>query len=303
MAQRKIPVILDTDIGTDIDDTWALIQLLNTPELDPRLILTAIGDTRYRAKLTAKLLETAGRTDIPIGVGIYQDGGHLNFQEPWLDGFELSNYKGTIFDDGLQAMIRIIMDSDEPITLISIAAVTNIARALEIEPGIAGKCRFVGMHGSLRFGYAGQPGAIPEANVRGNIPGLRKVFSAPWLEKIITPLDTCGVVVLSDERYQRVFKPELPIIKALMENNKMFSENVTWMKVDYAHERSTTLFDMVAVYLALSQRELINFENMRISVTDDRMTVLDPNGYELQVAISWKDLDSFLDYLVERLLT
>lgn len=79
---NKIPVILDTDIGTDIDDTWALAMLLNCPELEPRLINTVSGDTPYRAHLTAKFLQAAGRTDIPIGIGIGNPAGSLNFQAP-----------------------------------------------------------------------------------------------------------------------------------------------------------------------------------------------------------------------------
>jgi len=67
---KKIPVILDTDIGFDIDDLWALVMILKSPELDIKLITTDTGDTYYRAKLVAKTLEIANRTDIPIGVGI-----------------------------------------------------------------------------------------------------------------------------------------------------------------------------------------------------------------------------------------
>ena len=66
----KIPVILDTDIGSDIDDTWALGLLLKSPEVDLRLAVSATGDTRYRARLLAKMLQTAGRSDVPVGVGL-----------------------------------------------------------------------------------------------------------------------------------------------------------------------------------------------------------------------------------------
>ena len=55
-SERKlmaIPVILDTDIGLDVDDVWALVFLLRCPELDVKLITTATGDTRYRARLVA----------------------------------------------------------------------------------------------------------------------------------------------------------------------------------------------------------------------------------------------------------
>ena len=65
----KTPVILDTDIGDDIDDTWALAMLLRSPELDPKLITTTYGKAEYRAKLIAKFLSTVGRTDIAVGLG------------------------------------------------------------------------------------------------------------------------------------------------------------------------------------------------------------------------------------------
>mgnify|MGYP000933625237 CR=1 FL=1 len=107
MQTKPIPVILDTDIGTDIDDTWALAMLLNCPELDPRLITTVSGDTTYRAHLAAKFLQVAGRADIPIGIGIGHPEGSLNFQQPWLDGFDLDSYPGTIYQDGIQAMLDV----------------------------------------------------------------------------------------------------------------------------------------------------------------------------------------------------
>ena len=64
-----IPVILDTDIGLDVDDIWALAHLLNCPELDVKLITTCTGDTAYRAALVAKMLELAGRTSKYSTVG------------------------------------------------------------------------------------------------------------------------------------------------------------------------------------------------------------------------------------------
>ena len=56
----RIPVILDTDIGDDIDDTWALVLLLKSPELDLKLVVGDQGKPLYRARLIAKLLQVAG---------------------------------------------------------------------------------------------------------------------------------------------------------------------------------------------------------------------------------------------------
>ncbi|MBM4043175.1 MAG: hypothetical protein FJ290_32205, partial [Planctomycetes bacterium] len=82
-AAGRIPVILDTDIGGDIDDTWALALLLKCPELDLKMVVTDTGDTVYRAKIAAKLLEVAKRTDVQVAIGIKQKG-HGKPQGPWV---------------------------------------------------------------------------------------------------------------------------------------------------------------------------------------------------------------------------
>src|SRR5680860_421880 len=91
----RIPVILDTDIGSDIDDTWALAMLLRCPEVDVRLVVSDTGNTEYRARIIARLLEVSERTDIPVGVGIRQTE-ETGPQLPWVDGYELSSYPGAI---------------------------------------------------------------------------------------------------------------------------------------------------------------------------------------------------------------
>ena len=116
---RKVPVILDTDIGFDIDDVWALVMMLKSPELDIKLITTDTGNTIYRAKLVARLLEIAGRTDIPIGIGIPLLQQHENHGD-WLADYDFDNYPGTIIEDGVGALVDTIMHSPEPITLVCI---------------------------------------------------------------------------------------------------------------------------------------------------------------------------------------
>ncbi|MEN2985036.1 MAG: nucleoside hydrolase [Dictyoglomaceae bacterium] len=296
---RKIPVILDTDIGTDIDDTWALIMLLNSSELDVKLITTVSGNTYYRAKIVAKFLEIAERTDIPIGIGIGNPKDSLNLQEPWIKDYKLDKYEGKLYDNGIDAIINTVKNSKEPITIISIGVATNIAKALEISPEIAKNSRFVGMHGSIYKGYGGKEGRDPEANVRYDVPSIRKVFSTNFLEKIITPLDTCGIVKLEGERYKKILNSENPLLKALIENYKIWSELVPWTKVDYKVE-SSTLFDTVAIYLAYS-RDFVEVENIKIKVTDDGFTVPDSEGDEINIAVRWKNYEGFLDHLLERL--
>ncbi len=69
----KIPVIFDTYICDDIDDTWALAMLLQSPEFDVKLITTAVRNTPSKAKVVAKFLEAVGRTDTAIGFAPHQN--------------------------------------------------------------------------------------------------------------------------------------------------------------------------------------------------------------------------------------
>ena len=198
----KIAVILDTDICDDIDDTWALAMLLQSPEFDIKLITTAVGDTTARTKVVAKILQTAGRTDIPIGTGIAigdMKKGHK--QDGWVKDFDLSKYPGKIYPDGVQAMIDTIMNSPEPITLIAIGPLPNVAAALEREPNIAKKARFVGMHGSIRWSFSNKSKPQQEYNVVSFIKASQTVFTADW-DMTITPLDTCGMVIAARGQIQ-----------------------------------------------------------------------------------------------------
>jgi inosine-uridine nucleoside N-ribohydrolase len=137
--------------------------------------------------------------------------------------------------------------------------------------------------------------------VREDINAARKLFAAPWQDIVITPLDTCDQVILRDEPYQRIVASQDPLLRAVMENYRIWSELVSWMTVDFFEQRSSTLFDTVAVYLAYRQDHL-NIEPVRLRVTDTGMTVRDATGDLLHVAMSWRDLDAFKAHLVARLL-
>jgi len=308
---QKIPVIFDTDICDDIDDTWALALLLQSPEFDVKLITTAVGNTQSKAKTVTKFLQTVGRTDIPIGIGVQQHEGHHR-QDAWAKDYELSSYPGKIYDDGVQALIDTIMKSRKPIKLIATGPLPNIAAALEREPKIAKKAEFVGMHGSVRRGYGNDPTPSAEYNVKAFVKEAQKVFTAPW-EMTITPLDTCGIIQLKDQKYQKMLRNNSTLTNALIENYRawyrqgILNENKDLSEADLnkrvartLNSSSSTLFDTVAIYLAMST-ELVKMEKLPIIVTDDGFTRIDENGKKINCATEWKDLGAFEDLMVDRL--
>jgi inosine-uridine nucleoside N-ribohydrolase len=212
--RKPIPVILDTDIGGDIDDSWALAMLLNSPELKVELITTATDNTDHRTAITAKMLAAARRFDVPIGTGIKKNGNPVQVS-PWIADFDVCSYKGNIYPDGVDAMVRTIMDAKETITLISIGPLTNVAAALTKEPRIAQRARFVGMQGSIEKHHGDTDGAIAEYNIVRDLEAAKAVFGASW-DMTITPLDTCGNVILEGEFYRRVVASQAPLTKALI---------------------------------------------------------------------------------------
>ena len=189
-----IPLILDTDIGDDIDDTWALAMLLGCPQVDLKLIVTASDDTPARTRLAAKILERLGRTDVPVATGVKTSDNPQN-QTLWLGDYDLDQYPGVLIEDGVQAIVDMINASEEPMTLLVIGPQTNIKAALERDPAIACKCRVVTMAGSVYVGYDGQGDPAAEWNVLKDIPAAKALFAAPW-DITMAPLDVCGTLRL-----------------------------------------------------------------------------------------------------------
>jgi len=303
---HRIPVILQTDIGTDIDDTWALAYLLRCPELDLKLVLTDTGDTRYRAKIVARLLEAAGRTDVPVGIGHMGTMSEAERNlDPWVRDYDLAKYPGKVDDDGIGALIDLVMHSPEPVTIIALGPVPSLALAVQREPAIAARCRFVGMHGSFDLGYGDQPPASAESNVKVDPAALRTVLSAPWRDVLLTPLDTCGSVQLGGADYRRVWcNTDDPLIRAVIESYCVFAPRVSWMKCDFFAQHSTTLFDCVAVYLAYAE-DLVTTERVRFEITDDGFTRRGSGAGSVsaRVALHWKDRAAFEHLLAGRLVT
>jgi inosine-uridine nucleoside N-ribohydrolase len=301
MNQARIPVILDTDIGGDIDDTWALAMLLKHPALETKLVVGDTGDPAYRAALIAKFLDRAGRTDVPVGIGPDEGRALPKRQTGWVGDYTAADYPGTVHEDGIQAIIDTIRQSPTPVTIVCIGPVPNIELVLQRAPDVVQNARFVGMHGSIRLGHNNNPVPVAETNVVRNPQSLARVLEAPWLAKTITPLDTCGTVRLGGDNYQRLFEHmDDPILAALFENYRCWASVHEAVRIN-PNERSSVLFDTVAVHLAASH-EFLNVEPMGVRVTDDGFTVLDDDAPSVDVAISWQDQMAFHRHLVDLLV-
>jgi inosine-uridine nucleoside N-ribohydrolase len=170
-----VPVILDTDIGVDIDDHFAVALLLGSPEFDIRLITVSSGDIEHRADLLTQLLVEAGRTDVPIALGLPSPqplGLPVHIMPVSGSRYRWRDYPGPTSLDGAGEIVRVVTSSADPVTIISICQMTTIAAALERDPGIVANSRIVSMSACL----------VPQrdANAACDAEAYRRVLASGW---------------------------------------------------------------------------------------------------------------------------
>jgi inosine-uridine nucleoside N-ribohydrolase len=134
---RKHNVLIDTDIGDDIDDAMALALALCSPEIELLGVTTVSGDTQKRAHLAAHILEVFRRKQIPVAAGQQMP---LLFRQrpsgvpqaaildPCTSRDMLSQFSAPEF------IIHTALANHGNITLFCLGPLTNIATALMIEP-------------------------------------------------------------------------------------------------------------------------------------------------------------------------
>jgi len=281
----SIPVIIDTDIGGDIDDSWALALALQTPIIDLKLILTANNDTTGRAQIVAKYLTIVGRDNIPIGIGVPTQDPGVGPLYGWASSYDLQQYKGGVSVDGVGAAIQIIRNSPEPVTLLAIAPVANFKAILTRAPELSSKIIIKAMSGSYKECYGEQPVRCPEYNVHANVSASQAFYSAVWNTPLTTsPIDIGITAFITGNDYQKLLSSTNIVVSTLIECYTYWSKNCNCGDPKVA---STTLWDPTAAYMIFSNSSLFVFENVNVVINSIGETVIDTNGRPVNVASSW----------------
>lgn len=141
----KIKMILDTDIGDDIDDAFALAFSLNHKHLDLVGVTTVFKNTKARAHQVSKLLHELGRIDIPICAGEstpFKEPIHY-FEKDQLDSNGIvmpcqyeASYQNYPFSNepAVDFIIRKAHELKGELVIVPIGPLTNIGRAIQKDP-------------------------------------------------------------------------------------------------------------------------------------------------------------------------
>ncbi len=320
LAAEPQLVILDTDIGDDIDDAFALALVLKSPELKLVGITTAYGDTELRAKLVNRYLGSVVHSDIIVvpGVPTAHDNAFTQaaYARQTCSGAASSCYGAASIlltpedaahwkrvteqqknHDAAGFLFDQIRAHPGEITLIAIGPLTNVEAAIERDPATFRQLkRVVLMGGSVYRGYndwktgAQQPPSS-EWNVRCDPAGLRALL-AVGVPVFMMPLDSTRIRLETKER-EAIFSHGSPLTDQL---TLLYHQ---WMGGNPDHPVAPTLFDPVAVTYAF-RPDLCPATPMRLEV-DDKGFTRPVEGAPNALVCLKSDETGFLELLVGRI--
>ena len=210
----RTKIVLDTDIGTDIDDAWALGYALKSPSFELLGVTISDGDTAQRARLACKLLHRLGRTDVPVAVGRATPAvppGRIDYQFAWAEDFR--EY-APITTPAVEFLAETIRRHPNEVTLVAVGPLHNMGDLVRLHPDVVPLVkRVVLMSGSVGAN-AFSAVAVPEWNVKLAIPEAQAVYAAAWPVTIV-PLDSTTYVRLEDAERETLRRAGTPLVIAL----------------------------------------------------------------------------------------
>lgn len=305
------PLFFDHDGG--IDDYLSLLLLLGYPDIEILGISVTPADCFAEAAVpaTRRILDLAGRGDITTAEGTLD--GPNPFPDDWrldsfkIEAFPILNQTGRVTAplakvSGQQYLLDTIRDHPEPVTLLMTGPLTNLAWALDQDPGLEGNiAELVWMGGALDVpGNVNEPGhdGTAEWNVYWDPPAARRVWES-GLDITIFPLDATNIVPVTDEFLRRIgLQYGYPLSRAAGNMWALTAGHVLRTGEEYYFWDTLT-----TSYLAVP--ELCEFRTVRCDVIDrgpsSGRTLRTDGGRPVKAAVGLTDPAAFYDHVLDTL--
>ena len=286
-AQNAEKVIIDTDIGDDIDDAFALALAVKSPELQILGVTTTFGDTQARARIADRFLAEVGRADIPVRAGKPTATTNPMSQRRYAEG----RYFAAAHGDAVEFLLDQIRRYPGEITLIAIGPLMNVGAAIDRDPATFRKLkRVVIMGGSIRRGYGdlGYTPPVPamaEWNIMNDIGSSQKLF-ASGVPLYVMPLDSTQLK-LDEVKRDFLFSQGTPVTDALTVLYHLWGQ------------QTPTLFDPMTVAFVLKP-ELCPVQAMHVRVDEKGFTREEAGEANAQVCLE-SDPERFFRFVLPRL--
>jgi purine nucleosidase len=233
----KMKVLFDTDIGTDIDDAWALGYVLKSPTFEVLGVTVSDADTPARAKIVCKILHRLGLTSSPVAVGRRTAAvppNRVDYQFTWAEDFEAYRPVATPAVEFLADTIR---RHPGQVTLVAVGPLQNLGDLVRKHPDVVRLVkRVVLMSGSVGpNAWSSTP--VAEWNVKLAIAEAQAVYAAAWPLTIV-PLDSTTYVRLENAEREALRDAHTPLVDALEALLRLWAD---------APDSRMTLHDQLAV--------------------------------------------------------
>ncbi len=213
--QKKI--IIDTDPG--IDDAMAIALALRSPELAVLGLTSVFGNAQGKvtAQNALRLIELEGNDSIPVsrgsdvplviplenlGTKVHGEDGMGNTNPPQPKG-KLVNKSAAEF------IIETVQSNPGEVILAPIGPLTNIALAIELEPGIIDLVEKVVLMGGT-ISTPGNVSPVAEANIYHDPHAADIVLRADW-PVVMVGLDVTQKIVMTEAYLQEIYKADNPV--------------------------------------------------------------------------------------------
>ena len=153
MKDKKL-ILIDTDLGDDIDDAFALCLAMCSPEIELLGVTTVFRCASHRAKMAKALLRAGGFGNVPVHAGRSRPlacttvhGREIDYGEApksYAEEYEDVLYDG---DDAPDFLIEVLERSARKITIVTLGALTNIALVLQRRPDLYAKIECITIMG------------------------------------------------------------------------------------------------------------------------------------------------------------
>lgn len=210
-SEQSKPVYLDVDTG--VDDALALLLAIKHPALDVRGITTVVGnvDLKQVTRNTLQVLELAGATDVPVVSGASRPLVAPARSSAVVHGVDgLGNVRLPLpnlqpaGNDAVAFLRDELLAAPEPVYLIALAPLTNIALLFQIAPEVKSKIRKLALMGGAF--ETGNVTAVAEFNIYHDPEAAEVVFSS-GVPTLMYGLEVFRRVLFNREEVSRWFAP------------------------------------------------------------------------------------------------
>ncbi len=244
----KRKFIIDTDVG--VDDAMAMLYLLKRPDITVLAITIASDGNAHCSPAfsnTLGLLSLLKIKNIPVACGpSFPMRGHRHFPKSVL--LESDTLAGAAHllpknmqsasHDAVNLLVRTLHESTQPVSILAIGPLTNIAEALLKDPSIKNKISMIylmggaiDVSGNLKIVDPHLKNSVAEWNIYLDPMAAARVFQS-GISITLVPLDLTQQMPVDENFYHQLQKThdtaEANFVFELLEHNKEMLRNKQW---------------------------------------------------------------------------